>query len=424
MGQHSKPVSIPAVPPEQPRDQDVAAYFQPFVRTSPPWDAYEYARTAICAVFLLPLRLAFFCLCAGLCGLIASAATAGIGRRNGRDLVEKPRAPWRRLLLRLLVPVVRAMLFVSFGIYHIKTQKRPFPLRSQLADPSATRVAVNGDYVSASGDEDDHRRQQASLCAGEAPSDIPAFPSSTALPHVLVANHLGYLDILTLFVKYPGSFVSKGDLETSPIVGAVGRAIQCLFIREGEPLTPRLVERVRSTEACHRAKACTGCGTCLRRLIVFPEGTTTNGTAMIPFRTGVFLAGQPVLPVCVQFPHKHFNLSWESIRLREHLFRSMTQFKNNVILTELPVYLPDAAERADARLYASRVQAVMAQYLDLPIVPLNRRHKLLYHARILGQVTSNHDLLVRASQIATEDDLLQNPCSDYSPKVSLVKSDK
>ena len=36
------------------------------------------------------------------------------------------------------------------------------------------------------------------------------------------------------------------------------------------------------------------------QLLIFPEGTTTNGSQLVIFRTGAFAAGQPVQPVTLQ----------------------------------------------------------------------------------------------------------------------------
>ena len=38
-----------------------------------------------------------------------------------------------------------------------------------------------------------------------------------------------------------------------------------------------------------------------RPLLLFPEGTTTNGRFLLPFKTGAFLAGQPLQPVVLRY---------------------------------------------------------------------------------------------------------------------------
>lgn len=38
-----------------------------------------------------------------------------------------------------------------------------------------------------------------------------------------------------------------------------------------------------------------------RPILLFPEGTTTNGDFLLPFKTGAFLAGLPLRPVVIKY---------------------------------------------------------------------------------------------------------------------------
>jgi lysophosphatidylcholine acyltransferase / lyso-PAF acetyltransferase len=344
---------------------DVSEMFSPFRRVGPPCDAMERVKTALASVTLLPIRLAFLALAGGVVWIIALTATAGL--RDRAHYLHRALPAWRKTMLASMYPCIRAILFVTFGVHRIDLRRETYP----------------------------------GAAAGGAAAPAEAY--------VVVANHLGYIDIVVLLAKYRGSFVARGEIERVWFVGTIATALQCLFVRDGEPFTSQLVSRVQTTHACHQGRApkCTGCGSCMNRLIIFPEGTTSNGTAMIPFRTGVFNAGLPVRPVCIQFPFERFNLSWESIRFREHLFRTLTQVRNNVVVTELPPYAPSEAEKADSRLYAANVQRHMARVLDQPIVPLNRRHKLLYHSYLRGLVTDAHEIMASAAKLTADDALLQ-----------------
>lgn len=351
---------------------DVEAHFFPFRRLSPDWNAYEVAKTALLTVTLLPLRAVAFVVLAG--AIYAAAALAMVGVSSPSDYAYRPLPGWRKALLMGISPLVRSVAFCAFGMYRIRWSRAP-------------------------------------------DSDEKAL--------VIVANHLGYLDIVALRAVYAGAFVAKGDIARVPLLGSIARAIQCLFVVEGKPLTAALLQRVDATYACHLSKRarvtgerppaadppeeCPGCGTCLNTLTIFPEGTTCNGKAMIKFRTGVFLAGKPVRPVVVKLPYKRWNTSWESVPFRYHMWRTMTQFSNSVELVELPIYVPNEAERADPRLFAERVQADMQAVLDgMPVYELSRKHKFVYHDWLRGKVDPP-TALAKAEELKRGDKLLLAP---------------
>lgn len=374
-------------------EKELHEYFLPFNRISGQWDAYEITKTIVMGVFVFPIRLLYLALAGFIMLTVASIATIGVTPSHAQDTplqqskdsetvadehdsLFTPPAAWRRYLILLLFPIARSILFVSFGVYHIKKDK---------AEPS-------------------------SMASRE---KIPVKDA-----YVIVANHLGYIDILVLLCRYRCSFVSKGELEHAPFVGSIARALQCMFVRKGQSLTTQLINRIRATYDCHRKRQnCPGCAACMSKLVIFPEGTTANGKAMIPFRTGVFNAGLPVVPVCIRFPWRRFNLSWETIRFREHMFRTMTQFVNYVHCTELPAFVPTPEEVSNARLYALNVQNAMNEVLNQPIVPLNRKHKFLYHSYLLGKETNAGDVLKKAYDLQQQDEqltfIIENTKGDF-----------
>lgn len=370
---------------QSPTRETVNSVFKPYQRISPAWTFYERIKTTLVAIFILPFRLIYLLLAALLLLLIARLALIGLPPTRAEetspsdsgtaaidydeDPLFKPFTKWRKFILSLAFPIMRSILFVSFGIYKVGRRTASF---TPAAQERMAKV------------ENPHA-------------------------YVIVANHLGYIDILVLLATYKGSFVAKGDFEKTPFIGYFARALQCMFVRKGHSLTTQLVNRVRTTYHCHKLRAdkCnSSCPSCMTKLVIFPEGTTTNGSTMVPFRTGVFNAALPVKPVCIQFPHRHFNLSWETIRFREHMFRTMTQVSNNVEFTELPVYAPSEEEKADSRLYSANVQAEMANVLDQEIVPLNRKHKFLYHSYLLGKEKKESEVMSKAKQLLQGDDQL------------------
>jgi len=128
-------------------------------------------------------------------------------------------------------------------------------------------------------------------------------------------------------------------------------------------------------------------------LVVFPEGTTTNGHYMCRFRSGPFIAGLPVHAVAVRSPFRAFNPSWESITLPEHLWRLMTQATNRVEVHEIvPEFVPSRDMARDPGRYADWVQGEMAAVLGQPVVDLSRADKLLYHQYLVGKLSADEIL--------------------------------
>ena len=97
-------------------------------------------------------------------------------------------------------------------------------------------------------------------------------------PGALVANHASWLDIVALQRATAVFFVSKAEVAGWPGIGVIGRAIGTVFIER------------RATEA-RRQNAVIG--ERLRRgdrLCLFPEGTSTDGLRVLPFKSSLFEA--------------------------------------------------------------------------------------------------------------------------------------
>ncbi|MFG6487454.1 lysophospholipid acyltransferase family protein [Roseateles sp. BYS78W] len=119
----------------------------------------------------------------------------------------------------------------------------------------------------------------------------------TALPagHLLVANHISWLDIAAVHAVLPQArFVSKADVKHWPLVGALVEGVGTLFI---ERASKRDALRV-----VHQTAAALQAGDCVA---VFPEGTTGAGTELLPFHANLLQAAisveAPVLPLVLRW---------------------------------------------------------------------------------------------------------------------------
>lgn len=120
--------------------------------------------------------------------------------------------------------------------------------------------------------------------------------TSGARPSVpmLVANHVSWLDVVALSALAPAAFVAKHELRGWPVVGTVIALSGNIFIRRG-----RLRDILR-VNACLRSRMRAGA-----RVAVFPEGTTTDGSGVAPFRNALLQpaidGAHAVQPVAISF---------------------------------------------------------------------------------------------------------------------------
>lgn len=117
-------------------------------------------------------------------------------------------------------------------------------------------------------------------------------------PALTVANHVSYLDIPILAALVDGAFVAKREVGSWPLFGTAARLTGTVFVNRngGEAVSQRQALIARLT---------TG-----RGLILFAEGTSTDGSRVAPFKTSLFSiverppdGGEFVLqPVSIAYP--------------------------------------------------------------------------------------------------------------------------
>jgi len=92
----------------------------------------------------------------------------------------------------------------------------------------------------------------------------------------LITDHTGYLDIITLAALHPVVFFSKAELEHTPVIGFMATAAGTVYVERGAGGSS---QRARSglKEAAELGVP----------VVFFPEGTTTNGRELLPFRSGL-----------------------------------------------------------------------------------------------------------------------------------------
>ena len=118
----------------------------------------------------------------------------------------------------------------------------------------------------------------------------PHFPG----PLMLVANHTSWLDITALHASLFSRFIAKDELRRWPLIGFMAAQSGTFFLeRNSRRDALRTVHRIAKSLQNGEVVA------------VFPEGTTSDGSALLPFHGNLLQAAisvnAPVQPVCIQY---------------------------------------------------------------------------------------------------------------------------
>ncbi len=163
---------------------------------------------------------------------------------------------WFRVALRTLALLVLMITFVPLHyLYRIFAYGSPFPMLflRYAARISGAKVEVKGTHLK---------------------RDV-----------FYVANHVSWLDILSMAGACGTAFVAKAELATAPLVGWLASLNRTVFVkREHRMGVAEQINALKEALADNWA------------VTVFPEGTTTDGQSLLPFKTSMLSVLEPPPP--------------------------------------------------------------------------------------------------------------------------------
>eukprot|EP00127_Corallochytrium_limacisporum_P003099 Clim_evm28s146 gene=Clim_evmTU28s146 len=267
---------------------------------------YEFTKTALFTILLIPLWR-FLLVIAWVIIAIATILLSVLGSEQKAAVREMPDPlpKWRFRILQLTQYIARCIAFF-FGFHHIQVVGKP--------DPKA---------------------------------------------RIFVGNHRNFMDVFLILGNVTCMAVSAAENLHIPMVGHFLRATSSICLDRADPNAKKhSAEMIKKMCAIGKYPP----------LLVFPEGTCTNGSCLLQFKAGAFLPGLPVQPFLVTYDNKFSDLGWTvGSSLPWMIYRSMTQFHNYCKIEFLPVYYPDEAEQEDPKLYAENVRRVMARAIDVKL---------------------------------------------------------
>lgn len=185
----------------------------------------------------------------------------------------------------------------------------------------------------------------------------------------VVANHSSWLDIFALNARKRIYFVSKAEVARWPGIGWLARATGTVFIERN----PR---HARDQAELFEARLLAG-----HKLLFFPEGTSSDGMRILPFKTTLFAAFftpylrdfMHIQPVTVLYrppdgkSPRHYGW-WGDMDLGPHLLKTLAARRQGGVrvIYHTPVKVADFANRKSL---AAHLEQVVRQGHEMAISP-------------------------------------------------------
>lgn len=180
-------------------------------------------------------------------------------------------------------------------------------------------------------------------------------------PGAIVSNHASWLDIFTLSASQPACFVARKDVGRWFGIGILAHATGSVFIERD----PR-----QATKQCKDLANRLACGD---KLLIFPEGTSTDGMRVVQFKSTLFGAFfEPdirdrlyIQPVTLRYfsptgEDPRLYAWWGDMDFVPHLWTILTAPSGGV--AKLILHSPEKVETfANRKVLARHCEAVVAQ---------------------------------------------------------------
>jgi 1-acyl-sn-glycerol-3-phosphate acyltransferase len=128
---------------------------------------------------------------------------------------------------------------------------------------------------------------------------IPAHVRSTGIEpgsrgRLVLSNHVSWIDVFAINAVMPCRFVAKAEIGQWPLLGALVTRSGTLYIERGR--------RHAVAAMNHMVRDHLKAG---ESVVVFPEGTTTDGSTLLPFHSNLLAPaveiGAPVWPIVIRY---------------------------------------------------------------------------------------------------------------------------
>lgn len=185
-----------------------------------------------------------------------------------------------------------------------------------------------------------------------------------------VSNHLSWMDIPVLGGRSGAAFVAQDGIESWPFIGWLCRLNNTIFVsRENRMAIANQINRVR--RALEESWAVT----------IFPEGTTTDGSILLPFKSPLLATLEPpplgimVQPIYIDYGDMAHKIAWVGDEpARDNGWRIFTGTKSfKVVVHFLEPF--DPRDFNDRKAIAAECRVRITEVMENKLLPINNDPK-------------------------------------------------
>ncbi|MDB5706589.1 MAG: acyl-phosphate glycerol 3-phosphate acyltransferase [Sphingomonas bacterium] len=183
-----------------------------------------------------------------------------------------------------------------------------------------------------------------------------------------ISNHLSWIDILAIAGQSGTAFVAKEEIRAAPVVGWLSTLNQTVYVkRENRMGVAEQINQLRDALTDNWS------------VTVFPEGTTTDGKSLLPFKTPMLRVLEPpppgvlVQPVLLDYGAVAEEIGWVGVETgidnAKRILSRRGSFRMRVIFLE-PFYPHDfPGRKAIAAESRRRIEEALVASLGQPLRP-------------------------------------------------------
>ncbi len=261
-------------------------------------------------------------------------------------------------MMRWLLAPFRAVMFSAHVIVGVAVVLLIFPFAGHVARNRINRVwsrvliALTGARVTAAGVPIAPDLQRDGIS--------PLTPGRLAL-----ANHVSWMDIFAINAVLPSRFIAKAEIGKWPLLGVLVSRSGTLYIERGRR---HAVAAMNKTVREHLKLGET--------IVVFAEGTTTDGSVLLPFHSNVIAPALDVdaeiWPIAIRYSERGTRSSAAAFIGEMGLLTSLAQvLVADQLVVEVAVLAPIAKDATDRHTIARAARTAIAKHLGTGEPPIS-----------------------------------------------------